>query len=155
MTRYTKTAAGEAELLNKTLGLNFIERSTLLMVNGKRSVADISVPLGSLGNIEETIAKLIAQGLVEIEAAQIEAVTPTNYLESLYACRSAATLLIRRSLESAMGQNADMFMLKLESAVDKTKFIQAVENALMALGNERGTEAKNTLVSKLQLLNKV
>ena len=154
MTHYFKTAAGEAEMLNKKCGLNFIERSTLLMVNGKRSVADITQPLGSLGNIEETIAKLVTLGLVEPPVVSVETTAPINYLDSIYTCRSAATLLIRRSLESAMGQNADMFMLKLESAIDKNNFSRAVENALAVLGNARGAGAKALLVSKLQLLNR-
>jgi hypothetical protein len=154
MAHYFKTAAGEAEMLNKQCGLNFIERSTLLMVNGKRTVADITQPLGGLGNVEETIAKLVTLGLVVPPVVSAETIAPINYLDSLYTCRSAATLLIRRSLESAMGQNADMFMLKLESAIDKNNFCRAVENALSVLGNARGAEAKEGLVNKLLLLNR-
>jgi|GEM_PF-4154914 len=122
------------------------------MVNGKRSVADITQPLGSLGNIEATLAKLVTLGLVDNTQVSSEATKPMNYLESIYACRSAATLLIRRALEPAMGQNADMFILKLESAIDKPMFSRAVDNALMGFGNARGADAQAALVSKLQIL---
>lgn len=152
MSRYSKTAAGEAEILNKTLSLNFIERSTLLMVNGKRTAADITQSLGSLGNIDDTITKLVTLSLVQAEEATPKSTAPQNYLESIYACRAAATLMIRRSLEPVLGQNADMFMLKLESANDKSMFSSAVENALMAFGNARGAEAKQALAQQLQIL---
>lgn len=152
MTHYAKTAAGDAELINKQCGLNFIERSTLLMVNGKRSIADITQSLGSLGNVDDTIAKLASLGLINGEAESVTAPAAVNYLDNIYARRAAATLLIRRALESAMGPGADMFMLKLESATDKTMFSLAVENALTVFGKARGADAKATLESKLQIL---
>ena len=164
MTTYKKTEAGEKEILHKMHGLNFLQRSVLLMVDGKRQVADIAKSLGGLGDVDSAVSHLLTMTLIQsIESSTCSAsnvsnkavsnVTDDNYLERLYTCKSAAILVVRRTLESALGPGADAFMLRLESAIDRPLFTRAMEGALNVIEQVRGADARDSLKAALVKLS--
>lgn len=61
---YTKTAKGVAEVAARGGALSLTARRILIMVDGKRSVADLA-PLARPGEIDGLIATLEAQGFIQ------------------------------------------------------------------------------------------
>ena len=64
-TIYRKTAKGSEAIANRQSGLGPRHRSLLIMIDGKRSVAELA-PVGSaLGDVADLIQALQAEGLIE------------------------------------------------------------------------------------------
>jgi hypothetical protein len=174
MSIYRKTDAGEREILQKSNALDLLHRSVLLMIDGKRDVALISKSLGSLGNVDTAVSALAEKNLITLVSAAIattkpgtikaelaSATTPvlstaaadtSDYLNRLFAAKSATTVLVRRTLEAAMGPSADPLMLKVESALNAAMFRQAIESALHVIGQVRGAGARDNLANSLRAL---
>lgn len=64
---YTKTAAGQQEIQNRALGLSPLVRRTLVLVDGKRSGADLAVFLSGQGDVEVVLGQLLELGCVEAQ----------------------------------------------------------------------------------------
>jgi hypothetical protein len=71
-----KTDAGREALTSRPAGLGPRLRSLLIMVDGKRTVADLDKLLGSEGAAEALLTQLIDQGWVESNAAVVPAAPP-------------------------------------------------------------------------------
>lgn len=73
---YTKTAKGVAEVAARGGALSLAARRILIMVDGKRSVADLA-PLARPGEIDGLIATLEAQGYIQrVHGAEAAAARP-------------------------------------------------------------------------------
>jgi len=64
-TVFTKTALGQAEISSRALGLSLLVRRALLLVDGRRSGAELSVFLVGKGDIEVVLAELLDKGCIE------------------------------------------------------------------------------------------
>lgn len=151
---YKKTDAGEKEILHKLQGLSFLQRSVLLMIDGKRQIADIAKSLSALGSVDDTVGQLLELGLIAPTAENnLKVATPTDaedkYTDRLFARKSSAILVLRRALEPALGPGADTFMLRLESAIDRPTFTRAIESALSVIEQTRGADARDSLKAAL------
>lgn len=63
---FAKTESGTVEIAKRQLQLSFIERSTLLMVDGQRSAEEICHRLGKIGDAAEAIAVLAELKLIKL-----------------------------------------------------------------------------------------
>jgi hypothetical protein len=159
MTTFRKTQAGEHEISTRKIDLGMLDRSILLMIDGKRPFAEIHKRMSALGNVDTAIAKITQLGLVELvadtSAATVSAASAASTKQAnpqFYGVKSAAILLIRRALESALGPGADASMIKLESAKNTEQFDLAVEHALTLLAQAKGAAQRTALEEKLALL---
>lgn len=64
---YTKTAAGQQEIQSRSLGLSPLVRRILVLVDGKRSGADLAVFLSGQGAVETVLNQLLELGCVEAQ----------------------------------------------------------------------------------------
>lgn len=75
---YTKTAKGVAEVAARGGALSLAARRILIMIDGKRSVAELA-PLAPPGQIEGLIATLEAQGFIQrMQGAEAAAPRPAG-----------------------------------------------------------------------------
>jgi hypothetical protein len=65
---YRKTDKGKQEIADKTLGLEAHARRLLIMVDGQRNSAELSVYVRA-GDFEPTLERLLAEGYIEEVAA--------------------------------------------------------------------------------------
>lgn len=64
-TVFAKTAVGQAEIQSRTLGLSLLVRRALVLVDGKRSGAELSVFLVGKGDVDVVLAELLERGCIE------------------------------------------------------------------------------------------
>jgi hypothetical protein len=64
-TVFAKTAVGQEEIQSRTLGLSLLVRRALVLVDGKRSGAELSVFLVGKGDVETVLAELLDKGCIE------------------------------------------------------------------------------------------
>lgn len=67
-TVFAKTAVGQEEIQSRTLGLSLLVRRALVLVDGKRSGAELSVFLVGKGDVESVLAELLDKGCIEAVA---------------------------------------------------------------------------------------
>ncbi|QCB47998.1 hypothetical protein [Hydrogenophaga sp. PAMC20947] len=63
---YAKTVAGQQEIQTRSLGLAPLVRRLLVLVDGKRSAADLAVFVPAGQSVEQMFGELLAQGCVEL-----------------------------------------------------------------------------------------
>lgn len=66
---FAKTAVGQAEIQSRSLNLSPLVRRVLVLVDGKRSGAELSVFLVGKGDIEAVLAQLLDIGCIEVVAS--------------------------------------------------------------------------------------
>lgn len=64
-TVFAKTALGQQEIQSRTLGLSLLVRRALVLVDGKRSGAELGVFLVGKGEIEVVLSQLLELGCIE------------------------------------------------------------------------------------------
>lgn len=64
-TAFAKTARGHEEVQGRSLGLSLLARRTLLLVDGKRTGAELSVYLVGKGDIEAVLTQLLDSACIE------------------------------------------------------------------------------------------
>lgn len=67
-TVFAKTELGQQEIQSRNLGLSLLVRRALLLVDGKRTGAELSVFLVGKGDIEAVLAQLLEMGCIEVVA---------------------------------------------------------------------------------------
>ena len=70
-TVFAKTAVGQEEIQSRTLGLSLLVRRALVLVDGKRSGAELSVFLVGKGDVEMVLAELLDKGCIEAVARSV------------------------------------------------------------------------------------
>lgn len=136
---YAKTAAGQNEIETRARRLPPRARSLLILVDGKRSDADLAqlVP-----NSDETLAQLLEAGLVEAvagspapaAAAPAPAAPPAAPAVDMLALRREAV----RAITDLLGPAGDAITLKLEKATDPTEIRALLEKSVTYIANVRG-----------------
>ena len=71
-TVFAKTAVGQEEIQSRTLGLSLLVRRALVLVDGKRSGAELSVFLVGKGDVEMVLAELLDKGCIEAVARLVK-----------------------------------------------------------------------------------
>lgn len=150
MDKFQKTAAGTFEVANRKTKLGLAALTVLVMVDGRLSDAEIEKNLGSIGNAASALRQLERAGY--IERVQSRAPASADSFEAYYGDPREAVRLVRCALEGAIGQSADRFMLKIETASDAATFGRAIRMALSAFEAARGTRAGAALTQQLQAL---
>lgn len=75
---YAKTALGQQEIQSRALGLAPLVRRLLVLVDGKRSGADLAVFLSGQDDVEAVLEQLLERGCVEAQVrSKAPAATPS------------------------------------------------------------------------------
>ena len=150
MNKFQKTAAGTFEVSNRKTKLGLAALTALVMVDGRLGEAEIEKGLGFIGSAALALRQLERAGY--IERVQPRAPASADSFEGLYGDSREAVQLVRRALESSIGQSADRFMLKIETVSDAATFGRAIRMALTAFEAARGTRAGAALTQQLLAL---
>lgn len=157
-TIYSKTADGQHEIETRARRISPRSRSTLILVDGKRTDAE----LGKLvQQAEETLQALLEQGLIEVTATTssrsapkeegpasvpgpASAPSPALAMVEFEAVRRDAV----RAINDLLGPEAETLALKIERATDELQLRAALERAVAYIANARGGGAATQFAAK-------
>lgn len=153
---YHKTAKGAEAIANRHSGLPPKLRSLLIMVDGRRSYADLSGVAAVLGDSEALLSQLTDAGLIEpvsaaapaaVAAGQVEATTPAALAPVTLpeAKRFASHLLM-----DMLGPTSDVLCMKIEAAHNIAEFVAAVKRARDIVRDIKGAHAAEHFVAELE-----
>ena len=144
-TIFRKTAKGVTEIETRAHRLAPRMRSALIMVDGKRSDADLRPLIQQ--QPDETLAALAEQGFIEVLAAVPDAVpapraapaaaAPAGPAADFEARRRAAV----RGLNDQLGPLAETLAIKIERARTADELRPLLATAVQVIGNARGRGA--------------
>ena len=144
-TIFRKTAKGVTEIETRAHRLAPRMRSALIMVDGKRSDADLRPLIQQ--QPDETLAALAEQGFIEVLAAAPDAVqapraapaaaAPAGPAADFEARRRAAV----RGLNDQLGPLAETLAIKIERARTADELRPLLATAVQVIGNARGRGA--------------
>lgn len=140
---YSKTAQGQQEIETRARRLPPRLRSTLILVDGKRSDEE----LGKLvPNADEVLQALLDAQMIEVVAAgssksasvahavAAEAAPAAEPVEDILALRRDAV----RAVNDLLGPEAEALALRMERATDAEQMRAALERAVTYIANARG-----------------
>lgn len=148
-TIYTKTADGQNEIETRARRLTPRARSTLILVDGKRSAEE----LGKLvQQADETLQALLEAGLIEVVATKSSAArdaAPASPAPAPAAAAAPASgmALVEfeatrrdavRAINDLLGPEAETLALRMERATDADQLRVALERAVAYIANARG-----------------
>lgn len=70
---FAKTAQGQAEIQQRSLGLSPLLRRILVLVDGKRTGSELATFLGGQGDIQDILSQLVTKGCVDAQPANVKA----------------------------------------------------------------------------------
>jgi len=144
-TIFRKTAKGVTEIETRAHRLAPRMRSALIMVDGKRSDADLRPLIQQ--QPDETLAALAEQGFIEVLAAAPDAVQAPRAAPAAAApARPAADFEARRraavrGLNDQLGPLAETLAIKIERARTADELRPLLATAVQVIGNARGRGA--------------
>ena len=144
-TIFRKTAKGVTEIETRAHRLAPRMRSALIMVDGKRSDADLRPLIQQ--QPDETLAALAEQGFIEMLAAAPDAVPAPRAAPAAAApARPAADFEARRraavrGLNDQLGPLAETLAIKIERARTADELRPLLATAVQVIGNARGRGA--------------
>lgn len=160
-TIYSKTADGQHEIETRARRLTPRARSALILVDGKRSDADLSK---LVQQADEALQALLEQGLIEVVApskssprdegpASVSGPSslPGSSLPSATMAKVEFVAMRReavRAITDLLGPDAEMLALKIERANDELQLRAALERAVAYIANARGGGAAAQFTAK-------
>ena len=144
-----KTELGRQEIATRQLRLDPRSRAVLVVIDGRRTLADLAESLASMGDVAAIVEKLAGLGLVADSrpgaAARpaSPAIAPVPQLsgtEKLAVARREAA----RALYDALGPDSDPFTARLEQATTVAALLQEAQRAaelLRAVGGRARADA--------------
>lgn len=144
-TTYRKTAAGADAIATRSAGLTPRQRSLLILVDGKRSAAELAVLTAASGDSRELLQGLLEGGFIEAVARPVApAVKPAMRAAAEGIPLPQARSLAARRLTDLLGPSATDLCIKLESSRSADEFravLQGVEGILReVVGTTRATQ---------------
>lgn len=148
---YAKTQKGSAEVTARSGALSLAARRVLIMIDGKRSVAELA-PLARPGEVVQIIELLEQHGFVQpVNAAAVRAAEPAPAdagdelaEERLVATLEAVKRRAVRELSDRLGPDAEVMAVRIEQCGTADELRQRLREAerLVAgiLGNEQAQE---------------
>lgn len=162
---FRKSAKGISAIATRQAGLAPRLRSALIMVDGKRSAADLAKLVSVLGEPELLLNDLQAAGLIELAleipdqdgssatrqrsaaaSANPARLTPAAPAPTLEGARRFASKLLIQTL----GPSSEGLCLKIEGARNVAEFIVAVKRARDTVRDVKGQLAAQTFVEQVE-----
>jgi hypothetical protein len=152
---YHKSAKGSEAITTRQHGLSPRLRSTLIMIDGKRSFDEL-VKFSASGDTEELLSQLLDQGFIEPAAGASSAPAPlTSAPTPAPATRPGLTLLeaqrfVSRRLTDLLGPNAEELCLRIEATKNLHDFQVAVARAEGVLRQFRSAQTAADFAAEVQ-----
>lgn len=158
---YRKTQKGTEAIANRHSGLAPRLRSLLIMVDGKRTFAELSTMAAALGD-PGRFSELEAEGLVEpavaeektMPAALEPAAVPQQPAAAAPAQRAANLAQAQRFsshlLEHLLGPMAEPLCIKIEGARDLAEFVAVIKRAREIVREIKGSAEAERFVAQIE-----
>lgn len=148
---YRKTRRGTDAIANRHPALGPRQRSLLILVDGRRSVAELRAVAAACGNTDDALQGLLAQGLIEPVAASAGAAAPEPARASALPLAQARSLAVRR-LNDLLGPGATDLCLRLEATQSVQEFRAAIRRVEATLREVVGPQRAAQFVSDVENL---
>jgi len=153
-TLFRKTAKGVSEIETRAFRLAPRMRSALILVDGKRSDADLRQLIQQ--QADETLAALAAQGFIEPVVA-VKAATPpaaTAPATSPAARPPAADFIVHRgaavrALTDQLGPGAETLAIRMERTRSSAELRPLLDTAVQLIAHARGRAAAEAYAARL------
>lgn len=153
-TIYRKTTKGTEAIANRQSGLGPRHRSLLIMIDGKRSLAELA-PVGSaLGDVTELIQALQADGLIEaVNATAPGAGAPAAAAEAPQRVTlSQAQRHAVRLLNDLLGPGAADLCMRVESTRSAQEFRAVLKRAEQVVRDGLGARKAERFLEEMESL---
>jgi hypothetical protein len=155
-TIYRKTAKGTEAIANRQSGLGPRHRSLLIMIDGKRSVAELA-PVGSaLGDVADLIQALQAEGLIEAVNAAAPAAAGAPGAEAAEApprvTLSQAQRHAVRLLNDLLGPGGADLCMRVESTRSAQEFRAVLKRAEQVVRDGLGARKAERFIEEMESL---
>lgn len=158
---YRKSAKGTEAIANRQYGLGAKLRPVLILVDGKRKFEELVRLSSTLGDTEQSLEQLLADGFIERVAAPAPVtpapVTPAPIIKADPAATAApaATLpqaqrLAVRRLTDIMGPTAEQLCIRIETTRNWQEFDVAVAHAEEILRGFRGSQLADSFAAEIR-----
>jgi hypothetical protein len=157
---YEKTPAGTQAFQQRSAELSAKARSVLIMIDGKRTVAQLLTMLAGIGAGEAECAELLELGFIQEKAGAVDAqaiskpsAVPAPKLEQAQTTpelgsdqeRYQAAYPIATRLTSGLGLRGFRLNLSVEGAGNLQDLVQLADKIREAVGEEKYAELKKIL----------
>lgn len=150
---YQKSAKGREAIANRHSGLTPKLRSTLILIDGKRGLADLAPYAGSLEGAAQILAQLEAEGYVEASLVAAPPPppppSPAAAAAASGASRAALQKMAVRKLTDAVGPMAEEIAMRIEAAKSAADVEAAIARAENLLRQVKGDAAANAYLEAL------
>ncbi len=155
-TIYRKTAKGSEAIANRQSGLGPRHRSLLIMIDGKRSVAELA-PVGSaLGDVADLIQALQAEGLIEALNAPAAPAAGAQGAEPAEApprvTLSQAQRHAVRLLNDLLGPGGADLCMRVESTKSAQEFRAVLKRAEQVVREGLGARKAERFIEEMESL---
>jgi hypothetical protein len=150
---YRKSSKGSEAIATRQHGLSPKLRPILILVDGKRTVEEMSRIAQGLGDNGQSLEQLLGDGFIEPVASSVHsaikpaASTPAVPAPSL-SLPDARRYAVRR-LTDILGPHAEDFCLRIEAARSSADFNAAVTRAEGMVRQFKGAHAANEFVADM------
>ncbi|OOG37342.1 hypothetical protein [Polaromonas sp. A23] len=158
---YHKTPKGTEAIADRHSGLPPKLRSLLIMVDGKRSYADLAGLATVVGDCEQQLLQLQQEGLIEViggapaasavPTASAADMAPTAPAPLIAASLPEAKRFSSHLLEQILGPTSDVLCLKIEAANDLASFVSAIKRARDVVRDIKGAAAAERFIAQVEL----
>jgi hypothetical protein len=139
---YRKTAAGIAQLTERSIKLTPISRMALVMIDGVKPVSDLHGKLAGMGDVDGALSLLVGAGLIEI--APIPMSSAQQDVAAVAATSAPATAPVAmpfddvrrwagKEVSHLLGPMGDDYSMRIERAKTPEELAAALERARAAV----------------------
>lgn len=150
---YRKTQKGSEAIANRHSGLAPRLRSLLIMVDGKRTYAELSTMAAALGDAQR-LSELEAEGLVEPAGSDEKtvpaALEPAGAEPQRAANLAQAQRFSSHLLEHLLGPMAEPLCLRIEAARDLAEFVAVIKRAREMVRELKGSAEAERFVAQIE-----
>lgn len=153
-TIYQKSAKGIEAMATRQHGLPPRLRSTLILVDGKRSFQELANLAATFGDAEQLLSQLSADGFIEEASGAVAVPSPSPAPTATPAAPAlslpeAQRFAVRR-LTDLVGPTSEELCLRIEACRNAQEFLAAVSRAESLVRQFRGPETAAAFAAEMQ-----
>lgn len=146
---YRKTDKGTQAISNRAQGVGGKLRMLLILVDGNKTVEELQrlATQAMIGESDQLLEQLVAEGLIELDSAQSKTVAGTSSADLGKAKAQATRLLIE-----LLGPSSEELCMRIEATKDVPQFIEAMKRAYSTVRDVKGQAVANLFGQSVETL---
>jgi hypothetical protein len=153
-TLYQKTRKGEEEIKNRQLKLPPKLRTMLILIDGRKTIAQLNALAAQLGTGDDYAAQLEGHGLIAggTSAAVPPTTSPAEPANGEYERFAIARRFMNETVVNALGMRSFFFVLKLEKCSTRAELATLLEDYGKAIAKGADQNEASVLVERAREL---